>query len=187
MCPAKLSRYSRTKRLRCAFKPSQMTSSGCFKWALERFEEFDDLFLLDAALVQPEQEVGARGPSDDRDMVPVEVKLDDGRLSLGCPSADSGRALADAGLVYKDNQSAFSLGFFLRAGQVRRFQLRTASSSRSIARFSGFCGLKPIEPKMRQTCVWLKRTPCMRSMTAPTRLRVHSSVPNPWSVGLCRW
>jgi hypothetical protein len=28
------------------------------------------------------------------------------------------------------------------------------------------------EPRMRQTCVWLKRTPCMRSMTAPTRLQL---------------
>ncbi len=49
----------------------------------ERFEEFDDLFLLDAALVQPEQAVGTRQASDDRDMVPVEVKLDDGCLPLG--------------------------------------------------------------------------------------------------------
>ena len=55
-----------------------------------------------------------------------------------------------------------------------------------MARFSGFCALKPREPRMRQTCAWLKRTPWMRSMTAPTRLRVHSSVPNPCSVGLCR-
>jgi hypothetical protein len=38
---------------------------------LERFEEFDDLFLLDAALVQPKQAVGAR------------VKLT--RLRPGCP------------------------------------------------------------------------------------------------------
>src|SRR5882757_7724993 len=153
---------------------------------LERLQKFDDLFLLDAALVQSEQTVGTRESCDDRDVVPVEVKLNDGRLSFGSPGAHSGRAFADTGFVYEDNQSAFSLGFFLRAGQVRRFQLRTASSLRSIARFSGFCGLNPREPRMRQTCVWLKRTPCMRSMTAPTRLSVHNSVPNPCVVGLCR-
>ena len=67
-----------------------------------------------------------------------------------------------------------------------RFQLRTASSLRSRARFSGFCGLKPSEPRMRQICVWPKRTPCKRSMTAPTRLSVHSSVANPCSIGLRR-
>jgi hypothetical protein len=120
---------------------------------LERFEKFDNLFLLDAALVQPEQAVGARQASDDREVAPVEVKLDDGRLPLGCPSSYAGGALADARLVDEDDYSAFSLGFFLRAGQVLRFQLRTASSLRSIARFSGFCGLKPSEPRMRQTCV----------------------------------
>ena len=102
---------------------------------LERLEEFDDLFLLDAALVQPEQAVAARQACDDRDMVPVEVKLDDGRLPLGRPGAYPGRALADAGLVDEDDQPAFSLGFFLRLGQVRRFQERTASSLRSMARF----------------------------------------------------
>ena len=79
---------------------------------LERLEEFDDLLLLDTALVQPEQAVGTRQASDDRDMVPVEVKLDDRRLAFGRPSAYAGLALADAGLVYEDNQLAFSLGFF---------------------------------------------------------------------------
>jgi hypothetical protein len=54
---------------------------------LERLEEFDDLLFLDAALVQPEQTVGAREPGDDRDVIPVEVKLDDGRLSPGRPGA----------------------------------------------------------------------------------------------------
>lgn len=44
----------------------------------------------------------------------------------------------------------------------------------------------PNYQQMRHTGVWPKRTPCMRSMTAPARLRVHNSVPNPCSVGLCR-
>ena len=153
---------------------------------LERLERFHDLFLLDAALVQPEQAVAAAQASDDRDMVPVEVKLDEGRLSLGRSRAYAGRARTDARLVYEDDQPAFWLGFFLRVGQVLRFQLRMAASSRSMARFSGFCGLKPREPRMCQTCVWLKRMPCMRWMTAPTRLSVYSSVPNPCSVGLYR-
>lgn len=54
---------------------------------LERFEEFDDLFFLDAALVQPEQAVGARQASNHPDVAPVEVKLDDRRLSNRSPSA----------------------------------------------------------------------------------------------------
>src|ERR1035437_4164269 len=152
---------------------------------LERFEELDDLFLLDAAFVHSEQVVRAGQPGDDRDVSPVQMELDDGRLPLGCPGAHPRGPLAEARLVHKDDQPAFSLGFFLRAGQVLRFQLRTASSLRSMARFSGFWELKPSEPRIRQMCAWLKRTACMRSMTTPTRLRVHRSVPNPCSVGPC--
>ena len=153
---------------------------------LKGVEEFDNLLFLDTALVQPEQAVGAGKTGNDRDVIPVEVKLDDGRLALEAPGTYSGGAFADSRLVDEDDQSAFSLGFFLSAGHARRFQRRTASSSRSIARFSGFCGLNPRLPRMRHTCVWLKCTPCWRSMTAPTRLRVHSSVPNPCSVGFCK-
>ena len=93
---------------------------GLLEMGFERFEEFDDLFFLDAALVQPEHTVGACEPGNDRDVIPVEVKLNDGRVPLGRPGAHARRALADARLVYKDDQPAFSLGFFLSAGQVLR-------------------------------------------------------------------
>ena len=108
---------------------------GLFEMSLQRFEEFDDLFFLDAALVQPEQTVDACEPCNNRDVIPVEVKLNDRSLPLERPGAYARGAFADAGLVHKDDQSAFSLGFFLRAGQVLRFQLRTPSSLRSMARF----------------------------------------------------
>lgn len=170
MCPFMPSRYSRTKRAAMSPQTIPDNQQRLLEVSLERLEEFDDLFFLDAALVQTEQTVGARESSDDRDVSPIEVTLNDGRLFLGCPRAHSGWTLADAGLVDKDDQTAFSLSFFLRRGQVFRFQLRTASSLRSMARFSGFCGLKPSEPKIRQTCVCPKRTPCRRSMTAPHAL-----------------
>ena len=109
---------------------------------LERLEEFDDLFLLDAAVAEPEQAVRARECCDDRDVIPAEMTLNVRRLPLGGPSAHTGRALVDAGLVYEDDPSAFSLGIF-GLGQVR-LQKRTASSLRSINRFSGFCGQKSL-------------------------------------------
>lgn len=56
-----------------------------FQMGLERLGEFDDLLLLDAALVQSERAVRACQPGDDRDVSPVEVKLDDGGLTLGRP------------------------------------------------------------------------------------------------------
>lgn len=113
------------------------------------------------------------------------MKLDDRRASFGCPSTHACRSFADAGLVDKDDHSAFPLGFFLSAGQVRRFHWRTASSLRSSARFSGFCTLKPNAPRIRQSCVVPNLTPYRRSMNTPTRLSVQSSVLNPCSVGLC--
>ena len=85
---------------------------GLLQMGLERFEKFHDLFLFDAALVQPKQTVGARQSCNHRDMVPVEMKLDDGCLTFERPSAHPCRSLAYPGLVDKNNYSAFSLGFF---------------------------------------------------------------------------
>ena len=100
------------------------------QWLLEmgfeRLQEFDDLFFLDASLMQSEQAVGARQPGDHRNIAPVEVELDNRRTSFGRPSAHPRRALADTGFVDKDHYPAFPLGFFLSAGQVRRFHWRTA-------------------------------------------------------------
>jgi hypothetical protein len=153
---------------------------------LECLEKFDGLILADASLVQPEQSVGTRDSGNHRDVNPVEVKQDDRRLPFGRPGAHARGALSDAGLVNKDDQSAFSPGFFLRAGQVLRFQLRTASSSRPMARSSGFCTLKSKAPRIRQTCVFPNLTSYSRSITTPTRLSVQSSLPKPCSVGVCR-
>ena len=119
----------------------------------ERLQERDDFLLLDTALVQPEQAVAARQAGDDRDMIPVEVKLNDRRLAFGRPGANPRGAFADSRLVDEDDQAAVSLGFFLSPGHVRRFHSRTPSSLRSMARFSGFCALKPKEPRIRQICV----------------------------------
>ena len=87
---------------------------GLLEMGLQRFEKFDDLFFLDAALVQPEQTVGAREPCNNRDVIPVEVKLNDGSLPLERPGAYARGAFADAGLVHKDDQPTFSPGFFFK-------------------------------------------------------------------------
>ncbi len=119
---------------------------------LERLEEFDDHVFLDTALEQSEQAVGAGHPGDHRLVVPVEMEQQDGGLLNRRAGPHPIGGLADARSVYKDNQAAFSLGFFLGVGHVHRFQCRT---------------------------------PCIRSMTATTHLRVRKSVPRPCSGGLC--
>ncbi len=67
---------------------------------------------------------------------------------------------------------------------MQRFQARTALSSRSMARRSGFCGLKPSAPRISQILVSPNLTPYLRWMSAPTRLSVHSLVSKPYALGL---
>ena len=88
---------------------------------LERFEEVDNFFFFDTALLESEQAVGACQPSYDRYMVPVEVKLNDRRLSFGSPSPYSGRTLADSGLVDKKRSAGLLAGLFFKGGPSTAF------------------------------------------------------------------
>src|SRR2546427_2015377 len=148
-------------------------------------QELDDLRTLHRAVVQAEQEVRAGQTRDGRDVLPVEVELHDWRASLERPGANPGWPFRQPRFVDEDDQSSLGDTLFLSAGQVLRFHSSTAKSSRSMARRSGFCELKPIAPSRRQTCTSLKRTPYRRSMSARTRLSVHSSVPKPWAIAPC--
>ena len=58
-----------------------------FEVRAQRFEELDVLFLLDAALVEPEHELRPAQPGNDRDASPVEVEPEDRRLALWRPGA----------------------------------------------------------------------------------------------------
>ena len=66
-----------------------------FQVGLERFEEFDQILLLDTAFVKPVQAIRASHPDDARDVISVDVKMNDGRLSLGYPGAHARGAFAD--------------------------------------------------------------------------------------------
>lgn len=68
---------------------------------LERLEKLDDLFLLDAAFVETKK-TGKSGKSgNDRQVLPVEMELDDRRLPLGRPSTHPCWSFAEARLVDK--------------------------------------------------------------------------------------
>ena len=103
-----------------------------------RLEKVDDLFFANAALVETEQTIQSGKARNDRQLLPVEVKLNDGRLSLGRPRAYPRWPFAESRFVDKDDQAAFPAGFFLSAGHVLRLKRATAASSRSMARRSGF-------------------------------------------------
>jgi hypothetical protein len=140
-----------------ALGPQAYHQQDLHPMSFECLEEFN-LLLLDCPRVQSKQTVAACQSCNHRDITPVEMKLGDGCLTLGHPSAYRCRSLAYPGLVDKSNDSALSLGFLLSAVQVHRRQASTASSLRSMARFSGFYQLKPNASRMRQTWLWLKRT-----------------------------
>lgn len=135
--------------------------------------------------MQLKQAIGAGQARIDRDVIPIERKLDDGCLPLGRPGEHPGGSLADTGLVYDEDLSALSAGSFKGDPSLA---FPRANSNPDCVRwpvFWGFWQLNSVEPRMRHTLVWPKRTR-MHSMTVPTRLRDQSSVPNPCSMGLCR-
>src|SRR5258706_8266494 len=125
----------------------------------EGLEEFDYLRASNGAVVESKQAVHPGQSGDDRNVVPGEMKLNDRRLSFGCPSSYSRRSLAQSGLVYEDDDSSLAERFFLSLGNVFFFQSRTAWSSRSMARRSGFLLANPMPPSRRQTCTSPNSTP----------------------------
>ena len=65
-----------------------------FQVSLERLEEFDDLFFLDASLVETEQAVYSGQSGNHGQVFPVEMELNYWCLPLRCPSAYTGGSLA---------------------------------------------------------------------------------------------
>jgi len=74
----------------------------------------------------------------------------------------------------------------LTCGHVSSRQAVIASSSRSRARRSGFCGLQPRSRSTYQTWPGWYLTPKWVSITRATRSRVHKSVAKPATSGPCR-
>src|SRR5450631_1255978 len=145
----------------------------------QRFEEVHDLCTSDGPVVKTKHALSLRHARNNRQLFPVEVKLDNGGLTHGSPGLHPRGAFGQSGLVDEDYYPAFLLGFFLSLGSVCRLKRRTTSSSRSIARRSGLWLENPNPPRMRQTCTALYRCANSRSMRWRTRLMVQSGVPKP--------
>src|SRR6185312_5716102 len=107
----------------------------------QRLQELHDLGALDRAIAEPKHEVRVGQPRDGRNVLPVEVKLHHRRLAFERPGAHSSRTLRKTRLVDKDDQPSLGDTLFLSAGQLLRFHVSTAASSRSRARRSGLCEL----------------------------------------------
>ena len=123
-----------------------------FDVAEQVLEKLDDLLGADGLLEDLEVEVPEGKASDDREGLPIEVELEDRRLSRWRPSAPSVRPLAQAAFVYEDDRPAFFVSFFFISGQRLRFHSAIAASFRSRARPTGCCTLQFNCPRRRQTC-----------------------------------
>jgi len=121
--------------------------------ALEVGEELDDLRPLDWSGEEPKVEIPPRDPGDRREQVPVEVVLQDRRLSTWGPGPAAMRPLGQSALVDEDDRLPLGGSVFFNAGQRTRFQWRIAASSRSSARPVGRWQLQPSRLRSRQT--WL--------------------------------
>ncbi len=118
---------------------------------LEVSQKFDDLEAFDAARMNLKVEPPECQAANDREALPVEGLLEDGRLSTRSPGANPCGTGAQSAFIYKDNGSSLLAGFFLMAGHSTRFHFRIAFSFRSTARRSGRWQLKPLAPSSRHT------------------------------------
>lgn len=84
-----------------------------------------------------------RQARDDREAVVPVVEGDPRSLSARGPGPPKGRDQEKPRFVDEDEVRLPACGVFFTAGQRTRFQRAMRSSSRSSARRSGFCGLKP--------------------------------------------
>lgn len=92
----------------------------------------------------PVRREGQRGDHRDLPMA-APLVIEDGGLTTRRPGPADQGGQQEAALVDKDDVGLQLAGFFLMSGQSTRTQRRTAFSSCSRARRSGFWGLHPME------------------------------------------
>lgn len=165
--------------------------------AAQMGQEVQHLRGADRPGIEAEVELPPRNAGDHRKLFPVKMKFQLRRLPAGRPCATDMRTLADAAFVYKDNGAALAKGFFLRAGQVYRFQRRIASSSRSRALLEGRWQLHPRLRSTFQTWPGWYVTPQVLRITTATLGKVQRLLLYPCTSGPsikarlicshCRW
>jgi hypothetical protein len=87
---------------------------------------------------------GYRNPRDNRQTIMAVPAVLDGRLTSRCPTAADYGLEHEATFIDQDDTPPLVVGFFSIRGHSSSRQRWMASSSRSRARRSGFCGLHPI-------------------------------------------
>lgn len=115
-------------------------------------EELDRLLFADGLIEDLEVEVPERHAGCNGNGFPVEVILQDRRVSARGPRATTMRPIAQSAFVDEDDCPPVFLGFFLMAGQRSRFHCWMAVSFRSTAFPTGRCGLQFNCRRIVHTC-----------------------------------
>lgn len=121
---------------------------------------------------------------------------DDGHLGAGASALQQYRGMAsrrptsankgahhESAFVEEDDRRFAALGVFLALSQSSCTQRRIPSSSRSMARRVGFCGLQPGPCSSRPMWSTWYCTANRRSINSATRGQVHRSIPKPAATG----
>lgn len=108
-----------------------------FDMTLQMLNKLHHLRAFDAALVDLKVESSQGDAANDGKAFPVETLVQQRCLPLRCPSAHTCRLGAQPAFVDKDDGAALLPGVFFNLGQVLRFHVAMAFSSRSMARRSG--------------------------------------------------
>jgi len=94
----------------------------------QRVKKFNQLLSLDRPRIQSEIEVLKGDASDRRQMVPIEMILQDRGVPAGCPTTNPSRSFAQSRLVDEDDGSPLFSSVFLTPASAR------ASSAGSLPR-----------------------------------------------------
>ena len=125
--------------------------------AQQVLQELDGLHVADVAVmplvVQPDASArrAHRDARDHRDAVVSLPVVQERRLPARCPAARDRRREHEARFVYEDEVGPQVQSPLFTRGQRVLVQRAIASSSRSRARRSGFCGLQPLRASRRPT------------------------------------
>jgi len=151
--------------------------------AAQMSKEVQHLGSTDRPWIEAEVKLPPRNAGDNRKLLPVKMKFQLRRLPAGRPCSADMWTLGDTAFVYKDDGTALAEGFFLRAGQVYRFQRRMASSSRSMAFLEGRWQLQPRLRSTFQTWPGWYLTPHVSRITTATRGKVQRQLLYPCASG----
>src|SRR3989304_5281355 len=143
-------------------------------------QEADDVWPLEGSILDHDEQLALRGNgTDGRQVVPTQGDLQNRRLSARGIRLDDGRQQIKARFIHKHYRSSLFSGFFSTSSHFSVRQRSIASSSRWVARSTGFWRLPFRRFKSRPTWAGWYLTPNSRWISQATPGCVHTSSRKP--------